>query len=164
VKDAQVPTLVLPDAITIIKNTGVLTSKGIETEITYAALKGLVIQYNGGLTNVLIEANSKRPVFTPDYTSAITVQYNKAINLKMNGFIRTEAKFIGTTYFDSGNTIKQSPYCINNFSLGVDMKKATVVFWSKNILNQKYISYAYDFGAIHIGDPATLGISISSKF
>ena len=164
VKDAQVPTLVLPDAITIIKNTGVLTSKGIETEITYAPLKGLVIQYNGGVTNALIEANSKRPVFTPDYTSAITVQYNKAVNLKMNGFIRTETKFIGTTYFDSGNTIKQSPYCINNFSLGVDMKKATVVLWSKNILNQKYISYAYDFGAIHIGDPATLGISISSKF
>ncbi|MCX6288926.1 MAG: hypothetical protein NTW92_04100, partial [Bacteroidetes bacterium] len=65
---------------------------------------------------------------------------------------------------DSGNTIKQTPYCLNNFSLGVDMKKATVVLWSKNILNQKYISYAYDFGAVHLGDPTTFGISISSKF
>lgn len=47
VKDAQVPTLVLPDAITIIKNTGVLNSKGVEAEIMYTPAKGVIIQYNG---------------------------------------------------------------------------------------------------------------------
>ena len=164
VKDAQVPTLVLPDAITIIKNTGVLTSKGIETEVIYAASKGLVIQYNGGVTNALIEATGNRPVFTPNYTSSIIVQYNKNLNKNMSGFIRTETKFIGTTYFDSGNEIKQSPYCINNFSIGINKNNKSVVLWSRNILNQKYISYAYDFGAIHIGDPGIMGISFSSKF
>jgi iron complex outermembrane receptor protein len=82
----------------------------------------------------------------------------------MSGFIRTETRFIGNTYFDSSNEIKQSPYCINNFSMGVNKNKMSVVLWSKNILNQKYISYAYDFGAVHLGDPTTFGISISSKF
>jgi iron complex outermembrane receptor protein len=48
--------------------------------------------------------------------------------------------------------------------MGVNKNKVSVVLWSKNILNQKYISYAYDFGAVHLGDPTTFGISISSKF
>lgn len=164
IKDAQVPTLVLPDAITIIKNSGVLNSKGIEAEIMYTPAKGIMIQYNGGITNAIIEATSKRPLFTPDNSNAIAIQYSKTINAKVSGFIRSETKLIGNTYFDSSNEIKQSPYCINNFSMGVNKNIVSIVLWSKNILNQKYISYAYDFGAVHLGDPATYGISISSKF
>jgi len=164
IKDAQVPTLVLPDAITIIKNTGVLNSKGVEAEIMYTPAKGIMIQYNGGITNAIIEATGKRPLFTPDNSNAIAIQYSKTINAKVSGFIRSETKFIGNTYFDSSNEIKQSPYCINNFNIGINKNKMSVVLWSKNILNQKYISYAYDFGAVHLGDPATYGISISSKF
>ncbi|MCE2655943.1 MAG: TonB-dependent receptor [Sediminibacterium sp.] len=164
IKDAQVPTLVLPDAITIIKNSGVLNSKGIEAEIMYTPAKGIMIQYNGGITNAIIEATGKRPLFTPDNSNAIAIQYSKTINPKVSGFIRSETKLIGNTYFDSSNEIKQSPYCINNFSMGVNKNKVSIVLWSKNILNQKYISYAYDFGAVHLGDPATYGISISSKF
>ena len=164
IKDAQVPTLVLPDAITIIKNTGILNSKGVEAEIMYTPAKGVMIQYNGGITNAIIEATGKRPLFTPDNSNAIAIQYSKTINAKVSGFIRSETKFIGNTYFDSSNEIKQSPYCINNFSMGINKNKVSIVLWSKNILNQKYISYAYDFGAVHLGDPATYGISISSKF
>jgi iron complex outermembrane receptor protein len=164
IKDAQVPTLVLPDAITIIKNTGVLNSKGVEAEIMYTPAKGVMIQYNGGITNAIIEATGKRPLFTPDNSNAIAIQYSKTINAKVSGFIRSETKFIGNTYFDSSNEIKQSPYCINNFSMGINKNKVSIVLWSKNILNQKYISYDYDFGAVHLGDPATYGISISSKF
>ena len=164
IKDAQVPTLVLPDAITIIKNTGVLNSKGVEAEIMYTPAKGVIIQYNGGITDALVKASGKRPVFTPDNTNAIAIQYSKTINSKLSGFIRSETRFIGNTYFDSSNEIKQSPYCINNFSMGVNKNKMSIVLWSKNIFNQKYISYAYDFGAVHLGDPATYGISISSKF
>ena len=164
IKDAQVPTLVLPDAITIIKNTGELNSKGIEAEIMYTPVKGLVIQYNGGITNAIIESNGKHPLFTPENTNAILMQYSKILNEKISGFIRSETKFIGNTYFDSNNDIKQSPYCINNVSMGISKNKMSIVLWSKNILNQKYISYAYDFGAVHLGNPTTFGISISSKF
>ena len=164
IKDAQVPTLILPDAITIIKNTGVVNSKGIEAELIYTPTKGLLLQYNGGITNAFIKANNKHPLFTPDNSNAITIQYSKAITTKTNAFIRSETKFIGNTYFDSNNEIKQRPYCISNLSVGFSKNKKSIVFWSKNILNQKYISYAYDFGAVHLGDPTTYGISISSKF
>ncbi|MEI6188928.1 MAG: TonB-dependent receptor [Chitinophagia bacterium] len=164
VNDAQVPTLVLPDAITIIKNTGQLTSKGIEAEILYTPFKGLLIQYNTGFTNAIMEATGKHPLFTPDHTQAVALQFTKAINNNSSAFIRTETKLIGNTYFDSNNSIHQSPYAIQNCSVGLQLKKVNIVAWSKNMLNQKYISYAYDFGAVHLGDPATFGISLSHKF
>ena len=50
VNDAQVPTLVMPDAVTITKNTGSLTSKGIELE-TRSIWNNFELDYNFGYTN-----------------------------------------------------------------------------------------------------------------
>jgi iron complex outermembrane receptor protein len=32
--------------------------------------------------------------------------------------------------------------------------------WARNLGNKKYISYAYDFGAYHLGDPSTFGATL----
>src|SRR6202020_2314621 len=45
VNDAQVPTLILPSAITVTRNTGKLVSKGLELEASANPLKGLQVQY-----------------------------------------------------------------------------------------------------------------------
>src|SRR4029078_11097841 len=51
VTDAQVATLVLPDAITVTKNTGKLTNKGAELEVSATPANGLQVDYNFGYTN-----------------------------------------------------------------------------------------------------------------
>ncbi len=51
ISDVQVPTLILPDAITVTKNAGGATSKGIEAEIAATILNGLEATYNFGYTN-----------------------------------------------------------------------------------------------------------------
>ena len=51
INDAQVPTLVLPDAITVTKNTGKLNNWGAEAEIAATPLKGLDVLYNFGYTH-----------------------------------------------------------------------------------------------------------------
>ena len=33
--------------------------------------------------------------------------------------------------------------------------------WMRNLGDKKYIAYAYDFGAIHLGDPFTWGLTCS---
>lgn len=40
------PTLLLPDAVTVTKNAGKLTSKGIELELAATPVKGLQVIYN----------------------------------------------------------------------------------------------------------------------
>ena len=174
--DAQVPTLILPDAITIIQNRGKLNSKGIELEFTAQANAHLSIEYNAGMTNAKFEIleiaqngnanilNGNKQIFTPDFVSNLALQYDQKFNKDLSGFVRTEWKYIGTTYFDLANSIQQNPYSIINASLGVQMGDVQIKFWTRNLTNQKYISYAYDFGAVHLGDPATSGLSIAIKF
>ena len=152
--DAQVPTLILPDAITIIQNRGKLNSKGIELEFTAQANAHLSIDYNAGMTNAKFETleiaqngnanilNGNKQIFTPDLVSNLALQYDQKFNKDLSGFVRTEWKYIGTTYFDLANSIQQNPYNIINASLGVQMDDVQIKYWTRNLTNQKYISYA----------------------
>ena len=176
VTDAQVPSLILPDAITITKNTGQLTSKGLEAEVLAIPTKGVLVQYAFGTTNASydkldiasqgesVSLAGKRPIFTPASTSLLAVQYTYPLNKHLNVFARGEWKYIGTTYFDLANTLQQSPYHLLNSKVGFEYDKIALSFWAKNLSGTKYIAYGYDFGAVHLGDPATFGTSFSYKF
>ena len=176
VTDAQVPSLILPDAITITKNTGQLSSKGMEAEISAMPAKGLLLQYSFGATSASydkleiasqgasINLAGKHPIFTPSSTSLLAAQYSYPVSSEFQIMLRGEWKYIGTTYFDLANNIKQEPYQLLNAKLSMEYKKAALSFWAKNLAGTKYISYGYDFGAVHLGDPSTFGTSLSFKF
>ena len=176
VTDAQVPSLILPDAITITKNTGQLSSKGVEAELMFIPTKGLLLQYSFGATSASydkleiasqgasVNLAGKRPIFTPSSTSLLAAQYSFPVSSELQIMLRGEWKYIGTTYFDLANNIQQSPYHLLNAKLGIEYKKTALSFWAKNLAGTKYISYGYDFGAVHLGDPAIFGTSFSYKF
>lgn len=176
ITDAQVPSLVLPDAITITKNTGQLSSKGVEAELMLIPTKGLLLQYSFGATSASydkleiasqgasVNLAGKRPIFTPSSTSLLAAQYSYPVSSELQIMLRAEWKYIGTTYFDLANSIQQSPYHLLNAKLGIEYKKTALSFWAKNLAGTKYISYGYDFGAVHLGDPAIFGTSFSYKF
>ncbi|RXJ49570.1 TonB-dependent receptor [Gelidibacter gilvus] len=176
VNDVQVPTLILPEAVTITKNTGKLQSKGMEVEMTALVVSGLQVDYNFGYTHATFDAfklssdnteinlAGNRQVFTPDITSMLAIQYNLKIGKGSNNlFLRSEWRYLGNQYFDIENTIKQNPYSIINASLGFNLKQSTLSFWIRNLSDKKYILYAYDFGAVHLGSPLTCGTTLSIK-
>jgi iron complex outermembrane receptor protein len=176
--NAQVPTLILPDAVTITKNTGKLTSKGVEAEVNAAPANGLQINYSVGYTdskykNLKLSQNGgeadlsgKRQIFTPEFTSMLAAQYSLALSKKhdVDLVLRGEWKSLGTQYFDLANSIKQSPYSLLNTRFGIATKNFELMFYGRNLTSKKYIAYAYDFGAVHLGDPKTYGISLKGKF
>ena len=178
VNNAQVPTLILPDAITVIKNTGKLHSNGIELEAAATPLKNLQIQYNFGYTDAIyrslkisqngdaVDLKGKKQIFTPDVTSLLAAQYAFLISKKyhMNLIVRGEWDYLGNTYFDLANNIKQSPYSLYNSRVGISTKHVDLFFWAQNIGGKKYIAYAYDFGAVHLGDPETYGVTLRTNF
>lgn len=173
VNDAQVPTLVLPDAVTITRNTGRLTSKGAEAELHALPFRGFRVDYSFGYTDaqfsqLLVSENGhevdfrgKHQLFTPDVTSMLAGQYQKGINNNLSVIMRAEWKFLGRQYFDLANTIMQSPYHLLNTSLELNYKNAGLKFWVRNITGKNYIAYAYDFGAVHLGDPRTIGMTLA---
>ena len=177
VNNVQVPTLVLPDAITVTKNAGKLSSHGIELEVSAKPAKGLVLQYSFGYTDsrfdqlklsqqgTEIDLAGKRQLFTPDITSFLAAQYSYPFcRGHLKAIISGEWRYLGATYFDLANTIQQSPYSIFNIRTGIIFRKTELMLWARNITDKAYISYAYDFGAVHLGDPSTLGITISGRF
>ena len=172
------PTLILPDAITVTKNTGKLSSKGAEFELSAAPLKGLQAAYNFGYTDAKytslkvsqngqsVDLNGKRQIFTPGITSMLALQYSYNLGTSKHARLITRLEWLhlGTEYFDLANNIKQSPYSLINLRIGVSTKYFDLFLWSRNTGNEKYIAYAYDFGAVHLGDPATYGATLLFKF
>jgi iron complex outermembrane receptor protein len=175
VDNVQVPTLVLPDAITVISNSGKLNTKGAEIEVSARAFKGLEIFYSAGITdavygtlNLPVNGNVEKldgnhQIFTPAYTSFLTGQYSyvpgKNASFRFTG--RVEWMVLGKQYYDLSNTISQEAYGLVNARLGIEMKHVGIFVWSRNLGDKKYISYAYDFGGIHLGDPRTYGVTLS---
>jgi len=51
-----------------------------------------------------------------------------------------------------------------NARLGISSKHADIFLWGRNITDKHYIAYAYDFGAVHLADPRTYGITLMAKF
>jgi iron complex outermembrane receptor protein len=176
--DVQVPTLVLPQAVTITRNAGELESKGVEAEVSATPLPHLQLDYNFGYTDARYtsltlskngaEANLKgnHQLFTPNNTSMLAIQYDLNLNashtVKLIG--RFEWMHLGDLYFDLANTIRQSGYNLLNARVGVTVKDWELFLWGRNLSDTRYISYAYDFGAAHLGDPQNIGISLRKNF
>jgi len=178
VSDAQVPTLLLPDAVTVTKNAGRLNSKGIEIEIASRPVKGLQLDYNFGYTHASyqrlklaqngseVNLDGKKQIYTPESTSMLALQYGYEVSKKQQVKIiaRIEWAYLGKQYFDLANNIKQSDYSLLNMRFGISSKYFGLMFWARNLGNKRYITYAYDFGAIHLGDPKTIGVTLSAGF
>ena len=176
--DAQVPTLVLPEALTVTKNAGELTSKGFEMELSATPSKGFQIDYSLGYTDATYDAltvpsqgaemdlSGNRQVFTPELTSMLAAQFSPQISewqsLKL--ILRGEAFRIGDQNFDLANTIKQNAYSLFNARAGVSGTNFELMFWIRNITDKRYISYAYDFGGTHLGDPVNSGVTLRAMF
>jgi iron complex outermembrane receptor protein len=177
-RDAQVPTLVLPDAITVIRNAGALESKGVEWEISLLPVKGLEVQYNAGFVDARysslrlsengqeVNYDGNRQVFTPQSTQLFAVQYTIPVGLggQYRLSLRGEWVHTGKQYFTLSNAISQDAYSLLNFRVGLGFKQYALHAWFRNAADTRYIAYAYDFGGTHLGNPRTYGATISARF
>ena len=175
VSDAQVPTLVLPDAFTVTRNAGELTSKGIDLQLSTTPVKDLQLEYNFGVNDATyqtlklsqnggeVDLKGKHQIFTPSLTSMTAVQYGLAIG-PVRVSVRGEWMLLGKQYFDLGNTIEQSAYSVFNTRFGISYDKFELMFWGRNLGDEKYIAYAYDFGATHLGNPRNYGATLRVSF
>ena len=183
VVDSQVPTLIIPQAITATQNAGKLTSKGVEFELSATPSKGVQVEYMFGYTDARfdrlrvpnqgtedpfdeINMEGNRQLFTPEFTSMLAAQFTPQIaewqSLKL--MVRGESLYLGNQYFDLANNIRQKAYNVLNARAGVIGDNFELTFWIRNITDKKYISYAYDFGGTHLGDPQNMGFTLRGMF
>ncbi len=174
VNHVQVPTLILPDAITITKNAGRLESRGFEVGLKAVPVSGLQLDYQFGYTRArytegklssngnATDLDGHKQVFTPETTSLLALQYGRPFSASghLGWFIRGEWQNTGKTYFDLGNQYAQGSYQMINASAGFTWNQNALLFWMRNVTDTRYVQYAYDFGAARLGDPRTLGVTL----
>ena len=185
VTDAQTPNLVPELGFRIVtSNAGNFSSAGIETEISANIAKGLQIDWNFGTTTATYsklslpqtdystgepkttqkDFSGNRQILTPSFTSMFAVQYSVALNKKIQYIARGEWRILGKQYFDLANKYSQNGYDMFNVRTGFSTKNYDLMFWGRNLSNTTYISYAYNFGAATLGNPRTVGVSLSARF
>lgn len=178
VKDIQVPQLILPEAFVVTTNEGELTSMGLESEFTALMGEHLMLAWNAGFTDAQfgelivaeeeenISLKGNKQLFTPEFNSNLILQYRQVIHPKRNIALsaRGEWMWLGTTYFDLKNQLKQDPYHLFHARLAVEKGPASLSLWARNIFDARYVDYAYNFGAAHLGEPATYGASVRIDF
>jgi iron complex outermembrane receptor protein len=115
--------------------------------------------------NNVVDLKGKRQIFTPDMTSMLALQYSLSLSQRHNvSFVaRGEWRYLGTQYFDLANSIRQGSYNLLNTRVGFTTRKLSLFFWGRNLSDEKYISYAYSFGAVHLGDPKTFGFTLGAR-
>jgi iron complex outermembrane receptor protein len=110
--------------------------------------------------------DGNRQVFTPAHNSLVMLQYGFPVGIggQFRLTVRGEWILTGKQYFDLANTISQDSYSVLNLRGGVSFKQYALHVWLRNITNERYIAYAYDFGGTHLGNPKTYGMTISARF
>jgi iron complex outermembrane receptor protein len=176
VTDAQLPTLVLPQAITVTKNAGNLVSNGIELESSVTPLNGLQVDFNTGWVDAYYKTlvlpsnegpknyNGNKALFTPRFTMLLAAQYQFNLLGKLKLLARGEWSSVGDQYFDLANTLRQPGYNLVNIRSGLTYETFEILFWMRNVTNKSYVAYAYDFGAAHLGNPKNYGVTIRKSF
>ncbi len=181
VNNAQVPTLILPDAITVTENTGRMESLGAEAEISARVVRNLTLWGSAAFThaeytdfntvgedgdNVQLKGN--RPVYTPEWTGFLGAQYVVPLQARNRQQLQfgIYGKFIGQQYFVVENTIGQEGYSLLNANISYSLKGYELSLWGQNLADRRYIDYAYSIGfaAVHLGRPATYGVTIRKRF
>jgi iron complex outermembrane receptor protein len=78
--------------------------------------------------------------------------------------LRGEYRQLGKQYFDLANKLEQKSYKTFNGQFGIYSKHVDFFIWGANITDTRYIDYAYEFGAAHLGNPRTYGVTLRSRF
>lgn len=178
--DQQIEQQSYPEAIT--RNAGKSTSQGFEVEMAAVPLQGLHLSFGLGYvdatfdeyTDDIIDPSTGAKIGTvdyagnkipnvPEYTYNLAAQYRGAKGF----FARASLNGVGSFYWNSANTEKQSAYETVNAKVGWEWEHIQVYLWGKNLFDENYATRAFDFYGTwygRAGDPLTYGVTLQGRF
>jgi iron complex outermembrane receptor protein len=129
---------------------------------TDAGYKNLKLSQQGNA----VDLDGKKQIFTPKTTSMFAAQYSLALDKKKQFKLtaRGEWMYVGEQYFDLATRFVKKDISLFNARLGLSSRFGELMIWGRNLTYTKYIAYAYDFGAVHLGDPQTFGVTLTTRF
>ncbi len=179
--DNQQVTLPVPSGRGImVKNAGKSESKGFEIESMYHITSDFNIGLNYGLTDAKFisykydtttdYSNNKLPL-VPEYTLGIIANYKWRLKSDKIKYIlfNTNYNRYGKYYWTPENAVYQDPYGVLNININIEMYKATLGFWAKNLTNEEFVKYYFSLTTLNnsyaqISRPTSFGVFFKYNF
>lgn len=180
-KDQQVSQKVPSGNGYLSRNAGKSFSKGAEAEIVIRPFIGFSVggsvsyvdaqytEFTPDLNKMAVNYNGKHLPYVPRNTYSLYANYVYKLNLEYVKAIRLNAVLQGNgkLYWNDANTQAESDYHLLNSQIAFELPWLEIEFWGKNILNEKYHPYSFNFlnkWYAQEGIPTTVGITLRKQF
>jgi len=174
--DAQVTSFDFTTFVNATLNSGDVTSKGIEIELSALPVNRLQVDWNFGYTDAVydklnlslnpqmpLDLSGNRPPLVPKVTSTLAPLVDIPIGRRNTSLsLRGEWRHLGKHYFDLQNTIVQEGYSLFGATATLRTRSFDLSAWGANLNRKVYFAYGFAFGAryIMLGAPRTLGLTM----
>jgi iron complex outermembrane receptor protein len=166
-------------------NVGDARAVGGELEVRYKPhfAPGLTLGANLGAEHAYITSSTdlspaktgQNVLYTPDVTAALLANYVWRVTGDINGFVRGDYEYTGTSY---GSFLLPAPgapnpsyidpaYNVANLSLGAGVRQFEFSVFAKNLLNNHTILQSPTINSVTMGytlRPLTVGVAFQAKF
>jgi len=185
IQDKQVsewhPTL----TVTKITNAAEAHSMGVELELQARPVQGLDLFAGFGYTEAKIDDWTATEIlgYNPDWTpimgtydyedkdlpNAPEYTYNLGVQYRhLSGFFgRVDLLGTGSFYCDAKNKVKEDNYELVNLRLGYEREHFDIIFWCKNLFDERYETIKAEWGSSVIGqdgEPRMVGATVTYRF
>lgn len=168
-----------------------IRAEGIEGDVTWLPVDGLLLQANGDYNNAYYTSyadgqcpaeytgtapacdETGRPVyFAPKWNGNFTAEYTRYINDQDQAYGIAQYSYT-SGFYEATNDSRyswQNGYGLTNLRVGVrfDNDKYDLSLWGNNVFNVKYFTTlstsAYGFASGTPGDPLTIGATLRANF
>jgi outer membrane receptor protein involved in Fe transport len=162
----------------ITESSGEGASLGAELENSYQVLPWWQIFASGSLMDSEFTSVPPENIALDgrQFSVAPSWQYSTGTRIEFGGgaFARIEVTGKDAFYFDDSHNQNSSPYSLFNASIGWRHEKWQVLFWSRNLFNERYDIRGFYFGNeppdfpnklyVQQGDPRAFGCTLSYTF
>lgn len=144
---------------------------GAEGEVRVQPCAGLELFAGAGYTDARFdEFNSPIGTFDGNRISKIpigTVNLGGTYRAAWGGFTRLDWRWVGETWWDEGNTVRQEAYSLLDARIGYERGRFGVYLFGRNLFDTEYYTHTYLFqGALAAtpGVPQFFGVELRTKF
>jgi iron complex outermembrane receptor protein len=163
-----------------ISNVGSAASRGLEVELLARPVTGVDVFASVGLISARFgdgavssgeDVADNRLPFTPNFTAMAGAQFTHDVTPEARAFGRIELIQSGGFRYDDANRAGQDAYNLVNLRGGVEIRRATIELWARNLFDTVYIPTAFAYDGIapsgfvgEMGRPRLLGLTLGFRF
>ena len=144
---------------------------GGEVEFAAAVADGLEIYAAYGFTNSEIDEYNVQPAYegnkapyVPRDTINLGFQYRAPVAGTLNVLVRGDYERRGRQFWDPDNSTARKAVSLVNVRAGLEGERWSLIAWSKNLLDEKYLAEYVLGGFVHLAEPRSYGIELTYNF